>query len=237
MIEAKGEPIPVDKLIKEDAKTKQRVAELAKPLEKIRQKVVGFTKNPIDGDGENCRVAECTMGTLVTDALLSRFKPQGAEIAIINGGGLRASINAGPITMGEVLEVLPFQNTVATFSMTGADIVTSLESGVSRIEDLEGRFPQVAGLRYAVNASKKAGSRISKVHAKINGEWTPIDANRHYNIVTIDFLRTGGDGYELFDSKAKDPYDFGPNIENVVADYLISAGDYEPTLRGEIIVE
>ena len=234
VVEAKGEPIPVDKLIKEDAKTKQRVAELAKPLDEIRKKKVGFTKDPIDGESDSCRIAECTMGNLVTDALLSRFKSQGAEIAIINGGGLRSSIGAGEITMGEVLNVLPFQNTVATFSMTGADIVASLESGVSGIEDLEGRFPQVAGLRYTVSPSNEVGNRISNVRAQIEGEWAPVIADRYYNIVTIDFLRTGGDWYDLFNTKAKDPYDFGPNIENIVAEYLTSTGDYEPSLKGRI---
>ena len=84
------------------------------------------------------------MGNLVSDAMLDRAGEQGVTIAIQNGGGLRASIDAGEITMGEVLTVLPFSNTMATFQLSGADIVASLENGLSQIEDGAGRFPQVA---------------------------------------------------------------------------------------------
>ncbi len=63
------------------------------------------------------------MGVVVTDAMLDRVADQGISIAIQNGGGLRASIDAGPITMGEVLNVLPFQNTLATFQLSGADVI------------------------------------------------------------------------------------------------------------------
>ena len=63
------------------------------------------------------------MGNLVADAILDRVKDQGVEIVIQNGGGLRASIDQGVVTMGEVLTVLPFQNTLATFQISGKDIV------------------------------------------------------------------------------------------------------------------
>ena len=72
-------------------------------------------------------------------------------MVIQNGGGLRASVDAGPITMGEVLTVLPFQNTIATFQLTGAGVVAALENSVSEIEEGAGRFPQVAGLRPLVD--------------------------------------------------------------------------------------
>ena len=97
---------------------------------------------------------------LVADAILERVADQGVTIAIQNGGGLRASIDAGPITMGEVLTVLPFQNTLATFELTGAGIIAALENGVSQIEEGAGRFPQVAGLRYSFDP--KGGARKAR---------------------------------------------------------------------------
>ena len=87
-------------------------------------------------------------GNLVATAMLERVKDQGIQIAIQNGGGLRASIDAGDVTMGEVLTVLPFQNTLATFQLKGADVVAALENGVSQVEEVKGRFPQVAGLTF-----------------------------------------------------------------------------------------
>ena len=92
------------------------------------------------------------MGTLVADALLDRVKDQGVDFAIMNSGGLRASIDAGEVTMGEVLTVLPFQNTLATFQISGADIVAALENGVSQVEEVAGRFPQVSGMKFTWDA-------------------------------------------------------------------------------------
>ena len=116
------------------------------------------------------------MGNLVTDAMLDRTKDQGVQFAITNGGGLRASIDAGPVTMGEVLTVLPFQNTLATFQLKGSDVVASLESGLSQIEDGAGRFPQVAGLRYTFDKSVEPGEgRVTSVEVDDGGNWVPID--------------------------------------------------------------
>jgi 5'-nucleotidase / UDP-sugar diphosphatase len=94
------------------------------------------------------------MGNLVADAMLDRVKDQGVTIAIQNGGGLRASIDAGEVTMGEVLTVLPFQNTLATFEATGQQIIDALENGVSQVADGAGRFPQVAGLKFTVEPAR-----------------------------------------------------------------------------------
>ena len=86
-------------------------------------------------------------GNLVADAMLARVADQGTAVAIVNGGGLRASIDAGEITMGDVLTVLPFQNTLSTFKLTGADIKAALENGVSEVEEGGGRFQIMGGLR------------------------------------------------------------------------------------------
>ena len=74
---------------------------------------------PIDGSRENCRARECEMGNTVTDAMLAEVAEQGITIALANGGGLRASIGAGTATLGDVLTVLPFQNTLYTLDCPG----------------------------------------------------------------------------------------------------------------------
>ena len=103
------------------------------------------------------------MGNLIAEAMLDRVADQGVTIAIQNGGGVRSSIDAGPVTMGEVLTVLPFQNTLSTFEVTGETIVAALENGVSQVEEGAGRFPQVAGLKYTFDPAKAAGARVSEV--------------------------------------------------------------------------
>lgn len=122
-----------------------RVQEMAAPIEELKQKRVAEIKAPIDGARTSCRARECEMGNVLTEAMLARVRDQGISIAIQNGGGLRASIEAGTVTMGDVLSVLPFQNTLSTFQLKGADVIAALENGASQIEGGAGRFAQVAG--------------------------------------------------------------------------------------------
>ena len=175
------------------------------------------------------------MGNLVADAMLDRVKDQGVTIAIMNSGGLRSSIDAGEVTMGEVLTVLPFQNTLATFQISGAEIVAALENGVSKVEEVKGRFPQVAGLKFTWDISKPANEgRVVEVLVAEGDGYQPIDPAKTYSVVTNNYVRGGGDGYKMFASKAMNAYDFGPNMENVLADYLAANAPYEPKLEGRI---
>ena len=160
------------------------------------------------------------------DAMLDRVKDQGVQIAIQNGGGLRAAIDAGEITKGEVLTVLPFQNTLATFQLKGADVIAALENGVSQVEDGKGRFPQVAGLKYTFDKSKPAGERISDVEVLEGEAFAPIDADKVYGVVSNNYMRGGGDGYDIFETNGMNAYDFGPDLADVVADYLAAQNGY-----------
>ncbi len=234
---ATGEPVVMDGKIAEDAKVKGRVAEMAVPLDKIRKKVIARTGAVIEGNSKVCRVQECQMGNLVADALLDRVKSQGVTIAIMNSGGLRASIDKGDITMGEVLTVLPFQNTLSTFQVTGATIVAALENGVSQVEKVKGRFPQVAGLKFTWDKSVEPNKgRIKQVLVMRDGKWGPIDATTLYSVTSNNYVRNGGDGYKMF-LNAKHVYDFGPDVGDVVAEYLGKSNGYKPYLDGRIVGE
>src|SRR5690606_6734725 len=137
-------------------------------------------------------------------------------------------IDAGEITMGEVLTVLPFSNTLATVDISGADVIDALENGVSDVENGAGRVPQVAGLQYTWDQSQLAGSRIVEVLVPEGDGWVPIDEEAIYTVVTNDYMRRGGDGYGTF-AEGDNPYDFGPPLEQVLADYIAKMGGvYEP---------
>lgn len=229
LTELTGAPKLIDASVAEDEETKARVAELAGPLEEMRQTVVAEASDLIEGSRDVCRAMECSMGNLVADAMLDRVKDQGVEIAITNGGGLRASIDAGEVTMGEVLTVLPFQNTLSTFQVSGATVVEALENGVSQMEEGGGRFPQVAGMSYTVDPSAEAGSRISEV--MVGGE--PIDTEKMYGVVSNNYVRNGGDGYAMF-VDAENAYDFGPDLADVTAEYIAENAPYAPYTDGRI---
>lgn len=229
---ASGEPLIMDAAVSEDGDVVARIAEAAKPLEEVRNRVVAEAATPIGGDRDVCRSRECSMGSLIADAMLDRVRDQGISVAIQNGGGIRASIDAGPITMGEVLTVLPFQNTLSTFQVTGAVLKDALENGVSQVEEGAGRFAQVAGMTYAFDASQPAGSRISDV--MIAG--MPLDPAKVYGVVSNNYVRNGGDGYKMF-RDAMNAYDFGPDLADVTAEYLAAKGPFTPYTDGRITVK
>ncbi|RVK22878.1 LysM peptidoglycan-binding domain-containing protein [Sinorhizobium medicae] len=231
---AKGDPILVDSSVKPDETVVARVKELAKPIEELRTKVIGKTEAPIDGSRESCRAKECEMGSLVADAMLDRVKGQGVTVAITNGGGLRASIDGGDVTMGEVITVLPFQNTLSTFQLKGADIRAALENGLSQVEEGGGRFPQVAGLRFSFDRSKPAGSRLVSVEVEDGGAFAALDPEKTYSLVSNNFMRGGGDGYAVFKDKGENAYDYGPGLETVLADYLAAHQPFKPYTSGRI---
>lgn len=224
-----GAPIRLDASIKPDAQLAARVAEMAKPLEALKNRKVAEASKLIDGSAVSCRTQQCPMGDLVTTAMLERVRDQGISAAIINGGALRASIKAGDVTMGDVLVVLPFQNTIATFQIQGRDLRAALENGISQIEKGGGRYPQVAGMRFIFDVSKPAGERITSVDMEdANKHWQPIDNEKLYGVAATDYLRTGGDGYTIIADKTKNAYDYGPALDQVVAEYLQKNSHFKP---------
>jgi 2',3'-cyclic-nucleotide 2'-phosphodiesterase/3'-nucleotidase len=117
-----------------------------------------------------------------------------ADFAFINNGALRIDIPQGDISMGTLYVFLPFDNTIMTTDMTGAQIKTLLEQAVGD----GGLGIQTAGLRFAYNPGMPSGSRVLSI-CKIDG--TPVnmkDTSKTYRVATNDFLAGGGDGFTVF---------------------------------------
>ncbi len=179
--------------------------DLKKPLEEIEKKVVGESDVYLDGKRESVRTSETNLGNLITDGML--YKAQqftDATIAITNGGGIRESIDKGPITLGEVLTTMPFGNNLVTLDLTGEEIISSLEHGVSGIETVEGRFAQVSGLKYSFDKDLPVGHRILDVNVKTDKGYVDIDPKATYTVATNAYIAEGGDGYEAMGKAADD---------------------------------
>ena len=226
--EAVGDTSLLDASVTPDPDTLARIKELAGPIEELKARVVTEIPAGIDGSRETCRAQECPMGDLVTDAMVDRVKDQGVTIGLTNGGGLRASIGAGTVTMGDVLAVLPFQNTLSTFNIPGSGIVAALENGVSQVEEGAGRFPQVSGLRFSWDPKAPAMSRIKSVEVREGDAWVPLDPAKVYTVASNNFMRAGGDGYVSLRDEATNAYDYGPGLEEVLADFMAANPDFAP---------
>lgn len=192
------------------------------------------------GGQQICRLGECRLGNLVADAMLwmaNQVDPAGNyQIAFQNGGGLRAPIVAGTVTMGDVLETLPFGNAIATFQLEGTYIKAALENGARLYPSANGGFAQVSGLRYTINASQPAGSRVSNIEVWNGTSWEPLVLTQIYNVVTNDFMRRGGDNYTMFRDHAINPYDFGPALDEALAQYFMTFSPVTPVIEGRIII-
>ena len=129
--------------------------------------------------------------------------------------------------------MLPFQNTLSTFQITGADLMAALENGVSQVEEGSGRFPQVAGMKFTWDPAAEAGSRIVEAMVEMNGGLEPVDPEKVYGIVSNNFVRGGGDGYKMF-VDAANAYDFGPDLADVTAEYLAAKAPYTPYVSDRI---
>ncbi len=178
--------------------------ELAAPLDEFTSTINGETELFLDGERLTVRNAESNLGNLITDAMLWATRSDGTMIALQNGGGIRASITPGEISLAQVLTVLPFGNRMTQFDLSGVDIIAALENGVSEI-DLEnpgesgGRWPHVAGLQISIDLTQEPGSRITLVEVRsADGSFEPIDSEATYRLVTNNFLFDGGDGYDMF---------------------------------------
>ena len=237
-----GDAILLSKYITPDPEISDLIAEMAEPIAELRAMPVGETAIDLTGTSPRlCRIEECLLGNVITDAILDET---GADIALQNGGGIRADIMAGVVTLGDVLTVLPFGNLISTFELTGADVLAVLENSVSRIElddannpvvdGASGRFMQVAGLRYTFDATQDVGSRIVSADVMVDGEYMPVDAEATYSVASNDYVRAGGDGYATLANNAINPYDLGSPLDQVVADYIAAHSPISATLEGRI---
>ena len=233
VVAATGDTMEVGAGVEPDPVIEARIRELVGPIEEMKAAPVAELAAPVDGSRESCRSGECEMGNLVADAMLARVGDPEVTIALANGGGLRASFGAGTVTMGDVLTVLPFQNTLTTMRLTGAEIVAALEHGVGAIEDGAGRFPQVAGLRFRLDADATPGGRVSEVEVRKGEDWAPIDEEAEYGVVTNDFLAGGGDGYAVL-TAGRRSYISAIDLAEVTAAYLAENAPYEPVIEGRI---
>jgi 2',3'-cyclic-nucleotide 2'-phosphodiesterase (5'-nucleotidase family) len=131
------------------------------------------------------------MGDLIADAMRAQT---GADIAIMNGGGIRGdrTYESGvKLTRKDILTELPFGNVTVVTELPGTQVLAALENGVSQIEKGAGRFPQVSGLTYTVDPSADAGARISEV--MVGG--AALEADKLYTVAVNDYILGGGDGY------------------------------------------
>lgn len=231
IVDVQGHPTEVAPSIEADPSFEQRIQVLAAPLNLLRATVIGSSSVDLDGARANVRTRETNLGNLVADAMLLKTRNRGGQIAITNGGGIRASIPAGAISIGQVLEVLPFGNTLATVDISGAQVWAALENGVSQVESGAGRFPQIAGFSFTYDPTLPVGSRVTSV----TYAGAAMDSAAIFRVVTNDFMLAGGDGFTSF-AQGSNPLNTGLILADVVQEYISANSPITAVAEGRISV-
>ncbi|KAJ5035060.1 uncharacterized protein L3040_008322 [Drepanopeziza brunnea f. sp. 'multigermtubi'] len=193
IVSYRGAPIHITNTTEQDPDLQAQINEWRVPFEAFAGSEIGITNVELDS---NCRNQECLLGQFMSDAMLQYRLNQSntADFAVINSGGIRASIDVGTITRGEVLISFPFGNSVVELEMTGDELWTTLEGVFTGVNQYTQKpvtsFIQVSdGIEILYNSQAPNGSRLVSVRIG-DADLVRTDA---YNVVTIDFLAGGGD--------------------------------------------
>ncbi|MFB4162500.1 5'-nucleotidase C-terminal domain-containing protein [Alteribacillus sp. JSM 102045] len=211
-----------------DHEVEQMISNYEKEVEEQLSEVIGTIDTKLDGARELVRTQETNLGNLVTDAMREMAD---VDMAITNGGGIRDDIEAGDVTLEDVLTAFPFPNTVVAIELTGEQILDSLEHGIRLYPAQNGGFPHISGAQFTFDPAQEPEERIQEI--TINGE--PLDEEETYVIAINDFMAAGGDGYESFE-EGEIVFESGEALSDVISDYIAN-GKPIPEVEGRITAE
>jgi 2',3'-cyclic-nucleotide 2'-phosphodiesterase (5'-nucleotidase family) len=216
--------LPVTAKIKVDPRIDAIIAGYRAKLDAGFKEVIGESKVFLDAERERIRYEETNLGNFVTD-LVREYS--GARIALINSGSLRASIDAGPITLEDVFKTMPYANEIVVIELTGAQVLQALTRSVMGTrEDEDGGFLHVSGLRFKVR-----GKAIEEV--AVGKDKEPLKPGQIYRVAISDFLASGGDGYKMFSGQQAEYT--GLPLRELIVDTIRSRKVIESRVEGRIV--
>ena len=222
------------KNVPEDRTIALKIKKYDKFLSKELDIQIGKTNTELDSRKTTVRLGEAAIGNLIADAMRDGVN---ADIGFANGGGIRAGKIYTPgtiITRRDMLLEMPFGNVVVKLKLTGAQIWEALENGVSQVENIAGRFPQVSGVSFTYNPKAQGGSRV--VSAKIGGQ--PLNKGRSYTVATNNYAASGGDGYKVLKKGEVLINASGATLlASMVMDYIKAKGSVSPKVEGRIVTQ
>ncbi len=220
--------------ISPDPEMLARVGAYEADLSKELDVEIATLAEPLDSREAMVRGGEAAIGNLVADAL--RVINQ-ADIGLTNGGGIRRGKeypSGTKITRRDILSELPFGNRSVVADVSGKALIAALENGLSQVERLGGRFPQISGLKVIASLAAAPGSRVQSV--EFDGK--PLDETRLYRVATNDYMLGGGDGYTMLAGPVKVTVDTGGKLlANDVMAYCRKLGSVDVKVEGRTVLK
>lgn len=234
-----------------DREPDPEAAEMLKPyteaIEELQNEPAGSTvkndlPNPRHGDGDDVsvRANETALGNLITDAQLKAALKANEDtiMALQNGGGIRAPISAGEVTIGQLIEVQPFGNRLTLLELSGEELMQAFETSVFDAPAENGGFLHVsAGTKLTYDSDLDPGERVVSLEIEVDGEYVDIEQDEMYTIATNNFTATGGDGYEVFAQAYEDGRGtiVGNTDWEMLRDYMAELGEVDYDVEGRIV--
>ncbi|MBX3096983.1 MAG: 5'-nucleotidase C-terminal domain-containing protein [Fimbriimonadaceae bacterium] len=227
-----SKPIVIDDTIPKDPYVETLIAAYRKPIQAMAEKEIGTVSAAIERG--NHLQGESAMANLIADSMLEATKVNGCVAAFMNGGGVRASYEAGPLTFGAAITVQPFANTLAVLDLTGAELKAALEHGVAALPEASGALLHPShGTSYAININRPVGQRVSDI--VVAGE--PIEPQATYRIAFNSFTASGGDDHQVLKAANGYRYETGLVDIDAMVDYIAKLGrPLTPVVEGRIKV-
>ncbi|MCH4983800.1 bifunctional metallophosphatase/5'-nucleotidase [Macrococcus sp. PK] len=223
------------KEVTQDAAVKSIVDTAKDNFGKATSEVVFHNPVQLQGERNDVRTRETNLGNAIADAMeaysVNGFDAAG-DFAVTNGGGIRASIEGNKdVTIGDIIKVLPFGNTITQINVKGTDVKAMFEHALSApvVEkdgktglDANGAFLHISkSIKVHYDMTKPAGERVYAIEVfnKKTNKFEPLNNTKTYKVVTNDFLAVGGDGYTMLGG----PREEGPSLDAVVRQYFKAA--------------
>ncbi len=203
------------------------IQEVKDYVDSLLSTVIGSTEILLVGERDIIRNGETNLGDLAADAMRSALD---ADVAIVNSGGLRTSIQAGDIRLKDVYDVMPFLNYSCKVEVPGSVLWEEMEFSLALMGNSKGGYIQFSGMTVTYDPSAEAGHKVLSI--TVAGE--EVDKTATYSVATSDFVAGGGDGNVYFKGYEKK---FGADMDSIFADYIENIGTItESTVEGGRLV-
>ena len=240
---------PLDSGVRHDREMSGMVKRFKAPIAGFEHTSIGVSSEMLDGSYYHIRKHETNLGDVIADAMRWKMASDGVQVALINSGAVRASIQAGDVFPWQVLSALPYGDEIVDMNLTGTQLLEALEIGVGQrgygsaarflvragsgagVHGLarllyapSGRFPQVSGLRFWWNPRQPSGARIVDVQVWNGTRYEPIDPAATYRVAVNSYIAQGNDGYSVL-TRGTDVYHTEIPMTDAVIEYVRSQGN------------
>jgi 5'-nucleotidase / UDP-sugar diphosphatase len=213
--------IPITPDIKQDAEVATILDSYNDRLNATFKEVVGESLVFLDGERGRIRYEETNLGNLATDIMRDYTR---SDVALLNAGSLRSSLDKGPVTIEDIFKVMPYPNEILETKLTGAEILEVLTRSVRGArEDEDGGFLHVSGIKFTIQDKEVADVMVGN---------SSLDPEKIYTVSMTDFMYAGGDGYKIFIGKPA--IKTGLPLRELLVETIRKQGKVEAKIEGRI---